>query len=381
MTPFRYDVYNGLLHGETMARATAWMAVLCTLAFGATAQEQTIEQRCADANRLIAAKDVAEARDAYVALHLDEPAAPCVATLRARLSEVRRKALPAYESGKRFEKANDLKMARRRYFEALRNDPSFTAAAAALVRLSAPGDAGDPFAKARRLSRLGLHDDALVALKEAVATTHEEVPHDLEYLAGGQFAWWRRIVRRLDAWARPAGEIGAVVFAALFGLWLLLTRFRAPRVDIEEFVDDDIDVDVGKSMTALLRDRALFFSENLLPRFGFVDGPSQTAVLPETISSSVPSSLSWIGWFPALLDAIHPRRVLTVCGTLHPAGERGAGVTVSMREGNRVLRTSTIWQRDFDPSMPPHKPQDPSGYHELAEPAAIWLLFRLAEVR
>src|SRR5215203_4433275 len=116
-----------------MTRSTAWLAVFWAIAISAAAQEKTIKQRCADAHRLIEATDVAEARDAYVTLRLDEPSAPCVTLLRARLVKIREDAMPFYESGKRFEKSNQVKLARQRYFEALRRDPSFTAAAAGLV--------------------------------------------------------------------------------------------------------------------------------------------------------------------------------------------------------------------------------------------------------
>lgn len=341
----------------------------------------SIESRCLKIDDLVEATEVADARDEYAKLAREAPAADCVAALGKRLNDIRVVATARYYSGAAFEKAGNAKAARIRYIEALKLDPSFTRAATGLVRLSTTTESVEPFAEATRLSNLGLHADALGALKLALKTTDQPVPPNLQYLSGGDFQWWREnVARRLDRWARPAGEMVAVLALLLVILSIVWARLRIPRVEVTELDDADVGMTVGKSLTALLRDRTEHLSSNLLPRVGFVQGPAQAIALPATIVSAVPPSLSWVSGIPALFGNLHPRRVITVSGTLHPAGEKGAGVTISLRESNRVLFTSTLWQIDFDPDMPPPKEKDPSGYHDLAEPAAIWLLFRLSEI-
>jgi hypothetical protein len=339
------------------------------------------EKRCAPIADLIDKTELVDAREKYATLEREAPAAKCVADLGKRLAEIRADATERYTSGKAFEENENLKAARIRYMAALKIDPSLTSAATGLVRLSTTTESVEPFAKARTLSDLGLHAEALEELKAALKMTEQPVPEDLQYLSGGDFQWWRdKVARRLDRWARPAGEIFVISALLLVLLSLIWARFRVPRVEVTELDDANVGMTVGKSMTALLRDRTEHLSSNLLPRVGFVQGPAQAINLPATIVSAVPPSLSWVSGIPALFGNLHPRRVITVSGTLHPAGEKGAGVTISLRESNRVRFTSTLWQIDFDPGMPPPKEKDPSGYHDLAEPAAIWLLFRLSEI-
>lgn len=371
-----------------MATSTAVLAVLLATAVSApqaAAQPETIATRCAAAEAMITNGEVAEARDAYVQLRLADPGATCVAAVGAKLAEMRKQAQALYASGKYYENAKpnpDLRTARARYLTALAKDPSYSEAASALLRLSHADAVGQPFAEALRLSRLGLHADALEALKSAVKTTDEEVPAELQYLSGGDFTWWREnVARRLDRWSRTAGEMLAIV--AVLGVMasLAIAWLRPPRVEVADLNDDNLELKVGKSVTALLRERTQQFSTNLLPHFGFVSGPAQGITLSATIVSAVPGSLSWLTAIPALLSYVHPVRVLNVTGTLHPAGADGAGLTISLRQGNRVLDTWTMWQRDFHPNMPPSQPKDASAYHALADPAAIWLLFQLSEIR
>jgi hypothetical protein len=358
--------------------AAAVLAVLFAVSLRAA---DSIETRCLKIDDLIEMTEVAEAREAHSTLAREVPKAPCVAELATKLTTIRASAIERYNSGAALEKAGNVKVARSRYIEALKRDPSYTPAATGLVRLSTTTELVEPFAKAKTLSNLGLHAEALDELKTALKNTDQPVPDDLQYLSGGDFQWWReKVARRLDRWARPAGEIFVISALLLVLLSIALARVRVPRVEVTELDDANTGMTVGKSMTALLRDRTEHLSANLLPRVGFVQGPAQAITLPATIVSAVPPSLSWVSGIPALFGNLHPRRVITVSGTLHPAGEKGAGVTISLRESNRVLFTSTLWQADFDPGMPPPKEKDPSGYHDLAEPAAIWLLFRLSEI-
>ena len=340
-----------------------------------------IETRCLRIDDLIETAELAEAREEHSRLAREAPSVPCVTALGQKLAAIRESAIERFNSGAALEKKGNVKTARFRYIEALKRDPSYTPAATGLVRLSTTVEQAEPFAEAERLSKLGLHGDALEALKSAVKATDAAVPRELQYLSGGDIEWWREnVARNFDRWARPAGEMIALAAVLLLLASMLWARFRIPRVEVTELDDANVGMTVGKSMTALLRDRTEHLSANLLPRVGFVQGPSQAITLPATIVSAVPASLSWLNAVPALIGTVHPRRVLTVSGTLHPAGERGAGVTISMRESNRVLFTSTLWQVDFDPGMPSPKANDPSGYHDLAEPTAIWLLFRLSEI-
>lgn len=357
--------------------AAAVLAVVFAVSMHAA---DAIDTRCLKIDDLIETAELAQAREEHSRLAREAPSAPCVAALGQKLAAIRESSIERFNSGAALEKKGNVKTARFRYIDALKRDPSYTPAATGLVRLSTTVEQAEPFAEAERLSNLGLHADALDALKAAVKTTNEAVPPKLQYLSGGDFEWWREnVARNLDRWTRPAGEIVALAAVLLLLGSMIWARVRVPRAEVTELDDANVGMKVGKSMTALLRDRTEHLSANLLPRVGFVQGPSQAITLPATIVSAVPGSLSWLNAVPALFGTVHPRRVFTVSGTLHPMGEKGAGVTISLRESNRVLFTSTLWQVDFDPGMLPPKANDPSGYHDLAEPAAIWLLFRLSE--
>jgi len=353
--------------------------LLLPAAFAAAgAVEKPVSQRCSEVESAITAKDIAQAREDLLTLERDEPTALCVDALEAKLKSIRTRALMLYKSGSQFESKKDLVVAQRRYRAALLEDPTCADAAAGLARLGTFSE--DQFAEARLLSRMGLHQDALTVLKETVKTTRLEAPEDLQYLSGGEVRWWRWIIRRLEPVGRPIGEVIALIVVIVVAISALIVRFAgAPRVEIADFNDDNLITKVGQSVTALLRDQTKHYSDNLLPRLGFIDGPTKAVALPATIATAVPPSLSWLGWVPALIDAFSPRRVITVDGTLHPIGENGAGMTLSLREAGNVLFTSTLWQREFDPLMSVATERDPTGYHELTEPAAIWLLFRVSE--
>jgi hypothetical protein len=349
----------------------------------------TVSQRCASAELNLQKGNVAEARDVYAAIRLDAPSAACADVLERKLVAARKRAEVHYAAGKHAQAKGDRSSARTHFLDALQRDRSYREAAAALAQLGTPSNDSlanvrDPFAAAKRYAALGLHQDALQALKIALKDTDRRVPEQLEYLSGGAVPLWQKIVRQLEPYGRPLGEMLAVLAVPLILVGGIFYRaLRSPRVEIADFNDDSAGVKVAGSVTALLRDRTRQLSENLLPRFGgFIHGPAQTVALPATIAAAVPASIGWLQWIPALVHAASPRRLLTISGTLHPAGENGAGLTLTLREGNRVRHTSTLWQRHFDPSISPTPtdPPDPSDYYDLADPAAVWLLFRLSEV-
>lgn len=301
----------------------------------------------------------------------------CASDGIARLNKIRQDAEADYKLGKQIEKEN-IGVAREWYLKALQLDPSFADAADALMRVGMFKATTDPYAKARALARAGLNTDAIEAIKKA-SESGIDVPHDLAYLVGGGISWWREFLRQLDPIGKPLLELLAVIVALVSAAIAVYVHvFAKPRVEIGDFADDHLDMlKVGKSFAALLQQQVNKFSSNILPNVGFFAGSVQPAGVP-SIMSSIPSSLSWLNAVPSIIAWLHPRRVFTVSGCAHPAGSAGAGMTMTLAENGRLIATSTIWQREFDPALTA-KSGSPAAYQMLAQPAAIWLLFHLSK--
>ncbi|MGE3267876.1 MAG: DUF4332 domain-containing protein, partial [Chloroflexota bacterium] len=79
-----------------------------------------------------------------------------------------------------------------------------------------------------------------------------------------------------------------------------------------------------------------------------------------------------------ILDWLLPPRVIAVTGQLQPAGVRGVGISLELRDSQtaRLLACYTLWQDEFDPMVPgTPDPKSPRPYFTLAEPAAVWAMF------
>jgi len=272
--------------------------------------------------------------------------------------------------------------ARKTYIDELSNAPGLQCAVDGLKKV-ADIEQRDGLSRVRLLESLGLYEEALTALKElarkdpAVLTS---IPDDLQYLSGGKIGHWRALRRQIEPTGRPLGEILAVLALLLFVfVWSYFRWFKPPYLEIE-FDDSALKQELGKGFTALMND-ALKRLATGAPglRLGLVTGPIAPVSIPAEITHAIPPAISWVNIVPALLSKLSPRRLLSLSGQLHIPGELGAGVTLVLSESKNVISSLTIWQSQFDPSNPPAVSVEPKAYYPLAEPAAIWLLFELAE--
>jgi tetratricopeptide (TPR) repeat protein len=273
--------------------------------------------------------------------------------------------------------------ARKAYLEALSKTPDLQCAATGLQKSDAL-QKQDGLTRVRLLESLGLYEEALTALKDLAKKDPgvlTSIPDDLQYLSGGRIGLWRTLRREVEPLGRPLGEILAL--GALLGsclVWSYLHWFKPPYMEIQEFEDKALGTELGKGFTALMND-ALKRLATGAPglRVGLVSGPIAPVSIPAELTQAIPSAISWVNFLPALLAKMSPRRSFSLGGQLHKAGELGAGVTMVLSENKNVISSLTIWQSQFDPSAQPTAEVEPKAYYTLSEPAAIWLLFELAE--
>jgi hypothetical protein len=75
-----------------------------------------------------------------------------------------------------------------------------------------------------------------------------------------------------------------------------------------------------------------------------------------------------------------PRNTYTLSGYLQPQSAHGAGITLQLkRQTGDIVANCTIWQKHYEPARNAEE-DDLKPYYYLAEPAAIWTLFKLQEV-
>jgi hypothetical protein len=279
--------------------------------------------------------------------------------------------------------AKEFSNARKAYLTELKKDPDLQCAAAGLQKV-AEQQKEDGLNRVRLLESLGLYQEALAALKDLAKkdpSVLTSIPDDLQYLSGGKIDRWRTLRREIEPFGRPLQEILSLGAVLLFLLvWSYFHWFKPPYLEIKEFEDDALGTELGKCFTVLIND-ALKRLATGAPglRVGLVSGPIDPVSIPAELTQALPSAISWVNLLPALLAKMSPRRLLSLGGQLHKPGELGAGVTLVLSENKNVISSLTIWQNQFDPSAEPVADVEPKAYYILSEPAAIWLLFELAE--
>ncbi len=111
--------------------------------------------------------------------------------------------------------------------------------------------------RVRLLGSLGLHQEALKALKDLASkdpTVLSSIPDDLQYLSGGKIGLWRTLRREIEPTGRPLGEILAILALFLFVLvWGYFRWCKPPYLEIK-FEDSTIEKELDKSFTALMND-------------------------------------------------------------------------------------------------------------------------------
>ncbi len=351
------------------------------LAGGAAAQYQ-----CDTADSLFNATLYDSALENYTALLKQNPKLECaqagiIAVKHAQAEEL-------YELGQAYENAGRKEEAGKAYIAAIEKDPTFTKARWAIVNAS-----GDPFAAVRILAGLGLYTDASEALKKVVKENPGvSVPDELKYLSGGPIPEWRQSKQWFETWGFTIGEILAALAIFILVIYILIKRILPgifdlikefflsnPHLDIQDFDKGSTDLDIGKGLAAMVEVSInQFHNGGKRGLVHIVEGPIQKLEIPDV--TAVTPNLKIIS---QLFELAFPRDMMTLSGYLQKPGDRGAGLSLVLVKGRsgEIANSITIWQKDFEMLMAPYETKDPTQYFQMAELAAIWIIFRLIAYR
>jgi|GEM_PF-1877098 len=243
-------------------------------------------------------------------------------------------------------------------------------------------DLTDPFAAAKALSRARLNDAAakeLEAALRAATPPARPVPDELDYLTGYEINDFVLRHQRI--------LLALLIVAALLLLPVLRKRLH-PHLHVEDLADPH-NVVAGRGASLYLQQQLVALTRAQAPTVQFVTAPITQVTIPAAISSSIPGALGWVQTLLSTLSGVYWRRSLTLAGSLHPAVDgKGVGFTLVLSENKTILSSVSLWQSTYGTATPaaaspaamPTSP-NPSAYFDLAEPAAIWLLFQLLQLR
>lgn len=339
---------------------------------GAAAQGQ-----CDAADALLKAQLYDDALTNYTALLKQDPQLDCA--LKGISESQRLHAINSYELGRAYENAGQVKEARDAYVAALKKYPNYSPAQEALENVS-----DNKFAAVQTLANLGYYAEAADRLKKVVEENPSiEVPKNLKYLPGGNIPIWEYVRSRIERWGQPVVEIVIFLLGLYVLRWRIWPRIKGicePRLDIQEFDKGTTGLEIGKGMEAIVEEslmRLVTEDEPTRVHLHLAAGPIEKLAIPADVKSVSPQ----IKIVSELIEWIFPSNVITLSGYLQKPGDHGAGLTLSIAESpTRDIKGSiTIWQRDYDPTATQSavKDNDPVPYYCLAEPAAIWALFKL----
>lgn len=159
----------------------------------------------------------------------------------------------------------------------------------------------------------------------------------------------------------------ALVVAALL-LLTFLWRSRRRSLAIEDFTGPNPEI--AKGLSALVRTELhRLREEGAGVGLRFVEGPDKPISIPDEIKS-LPGPLGGL----AALAVLVPQRVQTLAGRVHPPGERGVGLTVSLLSGSRETRGSiTVWEEEFGSG------NEAEASYRLAIAGAAWVAYQLVK--
>lgn len=247
----------------------------------------------------------------------------------------------------------------------------------------------ETISRAQALADFGLHDDAFDTIKEQLKKDDKtEVPQELQYLSGGKVPVWRMVRRDMEPWARPILEIFAAVILLIVLKNLMFRRFAKRTLAIEEFDSGGFEGKyMGKDFSFIMRSQLnRTAAGSRRGCINLVTGPIQDIKIPPEVEAAVPttttswlSPATWVKAIPALFTLVAPIRTVSLMGYLHKRGTRGVGITVQLVEKNKILASYTFWQMDFDDSSERSEDEAVDSLYQLAEYAAVWLLFEMAK--
>lgn len=369
-------------------------AVIFPLLAAAVSGTERDEARCRVPHALLRAGEVADAKAAYLALLKGDDTPVCAeeGLLQARQAGIAQSAQRCAAADALLH-ADFVDEAKTAYVAVLSADasiqPDCARAGLAAVRVKEKAKGPVAITRARALADYGLHEQARTLIQEQLAADAiKHVPADLQYLSGGKLPFWREIRRDLEPWARPLLEITAAVVLLILLVGLVVRRFAKPTLVIEEFDAAGLeDQSLAKDFSSIIRshlNRMVAGSHG--GHISLVTGPIQNIDIPAEVQAVVPpasvswmSPLTWVRAIPALINWLSPPRAVSLAGRLHKAGAKGPGITVQLVERTCILSSYSFWRADFDDPSDPAAGDNTEQLQQLAEFAAIWLVFQLTQ--
>jgi tetratricopeptide (TPR) repeat protein len=233
---------------------------------------------------------------------------------------------------------------------------------------------GYPFVD--KLIELGLFDDALKTLKDSLrAHPHKVLPERYQVLSGGNLGFWRAVHR----WIALNGTTVLEILLPLFILAGLVIRrlpegWLRPSVIVTEFAG--AGPDSGKRFVALFADEVFHHTTSAnVGNLKLVTRPIEGMPPPATLDTVISQVLPWAKPFAWILNFLTFREVYTLSGTLHSSDLEGNGVTIALSRKNRVVTSTTLWERDFTGCTRSELQQNVARPYPLAEAAALWFIF------
>lgn len=304
------------------------------------------------------------------------------------LKEVYEQAITLYEEGKKFQTAGQPKLekAQQKYSEAISIYPKFEKAKQALKEVEAllNKQKEEKFNAAHQLAKIGLYAEARDKIKKIIEEDpNAEVTDKEKNIFGGQSILdWQSILNWLGLWIPIVVSI-YLLFIIINYLWEVRSH---SSLYIEDFDKGGTELDIGQTLAAMVEEECQNVHskedvQSVARKMTIVTAPTGKLELPD-VKSLVPqlgifSQLANI--LPSLLSLLG-RKFFTLSGYLHPASDRGVGLTLTLKnEQGNIIYNCTIWQKDYDPelSSKSDNSKNPTPYYFLVEPAAIWTLFQL----
>lgn len=375
--------------GSRLARI-AILACLVLAGFsGVTAASAIAAPTCEIADVLRANELFDDATTAYAKLLDADPALQCARdgltrVARERASYLLDLALKLRELG--FDTAAADKVQ-----AALASDPSATipSGLSDIARKAGTDAATKAFDAVVALQSAGFRSEAREALRKAIAEYPKTpIPDTLAELQVAPPQWALRAIDVGATTGQVVLGVVAILLAVSFLAYVIWAWLSIGLLSIEEFAPTDA---TAKALVAQIGQLLRKISDDNGGLSIRVADPSAGIQLPE-LGDVVPSFRGLTGIVTFLLS-LSPRQRYVLSGSLHSAGDRGAGMTLRIRCRRFVFATITdeitIWQADFERWK---RPAAPSGsrpatssasaadveqcvYQRLATIAAVWTAY------
>jgi len=242
---------------------------------------------------------------------------------------------------------------------------------------------------AQTLSQFGYHTKSREIIQNLLEKENEiTIPKDLQYLLSGNMPVWQEIKRYYyEFWIIPILEIAAWIFALAFLLYKLSGMFKKSLI-IEEFETGIFKQKtyMGKDFSSIIRSQYYkIASGSMKGHISLVTGQIEQVKMPSEVQAAIPIGAKWLSpltWGMAVLALLYrfmPNSINSLKGSLHRDDNYGVGITAQLVKKGKITASQTFWQTDFESSAPLTQDNELESLHQLAEYAAVWLVFKMKE--